>query len=110
MNIKDRGNKKWNSLLLVEHQKRLKKLKQKEEETDKPEVDPQLLEELGFKIKKALKNKLNVKIKYYSDNRQKVLEGKIKNINKYTKELNIKSDNHKNKNINFKNILDIKLL
>jgi len=65
MNFKDRGNKKWNSLMLVEHQKRLKELKMKEADLKKPDLDLQQLEEFNFKIEEALNKNLTLKIKFY---------------------------------------------
>jgi len=74
MNFKDRGNKKWNSLMLVEHQKRLKELKMQEANVEKPELDQQQLQEINFKIEEALNKHLTVRIKFYQNKQIKDLE------------------------------------
>jgi hypothetical protein len=35
MNLKDRGNKKWTAMMLIEHRKRLKELKESEKNRKK---------------------------------------------------------------------------
>jgi hypothetical protein len=39
MNFKDRGNKKWTAMMLIEHRDRLKKLKEHEDDREKPTLD-----------------------------------------------------------------------
>ena len=43
--IKDRGNKKWISLMLVEHRKGLEEILEHEDDVDMPVLDEQKLEE-----------------------------------------------------------------
>lgn len=86
MNIKDRGNKKWTSLMLVEHKKRLKELKEKEGQLEKPELDEQLKEEINFKLKQALTDDLLVELEYYKNKsfiRDTGKISKVDNIEKY---------------------------
>jgi hypothetical protein len=67
MNFKDRGNKIWNSLMLVEHQRKLRELKLKEQNIEKPELDQQQLKEFNLKINKAVTKNLNLKIIFYEN-------------------------------------------
>lgn len=107
MNLKDRGNKKWNSLMLVEHQKKLKELKLKEKNCKKPELDQQQLEKIDSKIQKAWKNNLNLKIFFYEDKKIKKIKGIISKIDIYKKEIKIKQNNGRIKNILFINIIEV---
>ena len=107
MNFKDRGNKKWNSLMLVEHQRRLKNLKLKEKDVEKPELDQQQLKEFNLKINKAVKKNLNLKIFFYENKKINEIKGKILKIEEYKKEIKIKNNNGQIKNLAFDQILDI---
>ncbi|CCU78070.1 hypothetical protein HSACCH_00379 [Halanaerobium saccharolyticum subsp. saccharolyticum DSM 6643] len=107
MNFKDRGNKKWNSLMLVEHQKKLKELKLKEQNVEKPELDQQQLKEFNLKINRAVKKNLCLKIIFYENKKIDKIEGKILKIEKYKKEIKIKNNNGQIKNLAFGQILEI---
>jgi len=107
MNFKDRGNKKWNSLMLVEHQKKLKELKLKEQNVEKPELDQQQLKEFNLKINRAVKKNLCLKIIFYENKKIDKIEGKILKIEKYKKEIKIKNNNDQIKNLAFDQILEI---
>ena len=109
MNLKDRGNKKWNSLMLVEHQKRLKELKMKESNVEKPELDQQQLNEINFKLKEALEKNLTVSIKFYEDKRIKKIAGKILKIENYDQQLKIELLNQKIKKLKFSQIIEFGL-
>ena len=106
MNFKDRGNKKWNSLMLVEHQKRLKELKMKEAEIEKPELDQQELKEINFKLKEALNRNLTVSIKFYEDKRIKNIKGKILKLENYEQQLKIEKLNQEIKKLKFSQIIE----
>lgn len=79
--IKDRGNKKWTSLMLVEHKRKLRKLKQSENDKEKPELDQQKLQEMNYLLEKAVNNDYKIKIKYFHNKDYHYYEGKIKSIN-----------------------------
>jgi hypothetical protein len=80
MNFKDRGNKKWTAMMLVEHRKRLKELKEQEDDREKPILDDQKKAVINSKLQQALQKNLNTSIKYYEDKRLKTTVGKIDNI------------------------------
>ncbi|TDO89250.1 YolD-like protein [Halanaerobium saccharolyticum] len=109
MNFKDRGNKKWNSLMLVEHQKKLKELKMREKDVKKPELDEQQLQEINFKIEKALNRNLMVKIKFYKNKKLKNIEGKILKVEKYKQQIKIKQPDNKITTLRFEQILEVSL-
>lgn len=77
MTIKDRGNIKWNSLMLVEHKKMLEKLKDEEKDKNKPQLDEQELQRLNRILHQAIEEKLTVKIIYYREKRYYNIKGVI---------------------------------
>lgn len=109
MNFKDRGNKKWTSLMLVEHQKRLKELKMQESEVDKPELDQQQLKEINFKIQKSLSENLSVIITFYENKKIRSIQGRIIKIDKYKKQIKIEQIDKPIKIIDFVQIIDLSL-
>lgn len=80
MNIKDRGNKKWTAMMLIEHRKKLKELKEHEDDREKPILDDQEKAVINSRLYQALENNLKVKIKYYRDKRFKTISGRIKRV------------------------------
>jgi len=80
MNIKDRGNKKWTSLMLVEHKNRLRRLKESENNRQKPELDQQRKEEIEFKLKEAQKRDKLLEITFFEDRSFKKLQGRLQKI------------------------------
>ena len=78
MFIKDRGNIKWTSLMLVEHRKALEKLKNNEELKEKHELTEQELKRLNRIVKEALKLNELVDIVYYKQGKFKEIKGLIK--------------------------------
>lgn len=106
MNFKDRGNKKWNSLMLVEHQKRLKELKLRENNIEKPELDQQQLRNINFKIQQAAAQNLKIRISFYENKKIKKLTAKILKIDSHSKELKLETKK-KIKKINFTQIIDL---
>lgn len=80
MNFKDRGNKKWTAMMLIEHRKRLKELKEHEDDRVKPILDDQEKAIINSRLQQALQSNLNVVIKYYEDKRFKTTAGIINKI------------------------------
>jgi len=80
MNFKDRGNKKWTAMMLIEHRKRLKELKEHEDDKEKPILDDQEKAVINSRLQQALQSNLNVVINYYRDKRFKTTAGKIDKI------------------------------
>jgi len=104
MNLKDRGNKKWTAMMLIEHRKRLKELKESEKDKEKPILDDQEKAAINSKLQQALKNNLAVKIKYYDNKRFKTAAGRIDKV-----DINQRYIIISNKKIPIKNILELKL-
>ncbi|MFW6281901.1 MAG: YolD-like family protein [bacterium] len=105
MNFKDRGNKKWNSLFLAEHKKRLRELKLHEDDREKkPILDDQEKEVINYRLQQALQNDLELEIKYYENKRFKKVAGRIEKV-----DINQKLIHVKNTKIPIKNLLEVKI-
>jgi hypothetical protein len=104
MNFKDRGNKKWTSLFLVEHKKRLRELKEHEKDREKPILDDQDKEVINYRLQQALQNNLAVEIKYYDNKRFKTAAGRIDKV-----DINQKYILINNKKITLEHLLEVEL-
>ena len=108
LDIKDRGNIKWTSLMLVEHRKKLEELKENESNKKRPDLDEQIYEILNYKIKEAIKKEIRVKITYYQDKDYKTVKSYLKKYDSYQKKLILRNENPSQ--IAFQDIIDISLL
>ncbi|QHS22528.1 YolD-like family protein [Virgibacillus sp. MSP4-1] len=79
--LKDRGNKKWTSLMLPEHVEELKKLWEDYEKEPMPVLDEQELEEMNRICVTACKQKQKVRVTVYQDGNRKTREGRIIKLN-----------------------------
>ena len=95
MFIKDRGNIKWTSLMLVEHKKALKKLRDNMDLQEKPELDEQELKRLNRLLIKALKINKTTSIIYYSKGKFKKIEGIIEEYLPFKKEIMVDKNEEK---------------
>lgn len=109
MNLKDRGNKKWTAMMLIEHRKRLKELKESEKDIKKPILDDQEKEEINYKLQQAVQQNLPVEIKYYKDKRFKTNSGVIKKVSSNRKEIIISEEGGEQQKIYLNNLLDLRL-
>lgn len=109
MNFKDRGNKKWQPMMLIEHRQRLKQLKSSEKNRKKPILDDQEKEEINYKLQQAVQNNLPVEIKCYEDKRFKTASGVIKKVNSNRKEVIISEKGGEQQKIYLNNLLDLRL-
>ena len=107
MDIKDRGNIKWTSLMLVEHRKKLEELKNNEKNREKPDLDQQIYEVFNYRIKEAIEKNYEVKIIYYKDSEYREISTYIKNFDSNQKKLYL--TDQKVKEISFENIAEITL-
>lgn len=104
MNFKDRGNKKWTAMMLIDHRDRLKKLKENEDDREKPILDNQEKAAMDSKLQQALQNDLKLKIKYYENKRFKKVAGRIEKV-----DINQKFIFVDNKKIPIKNLLEVEI-
>ncbi|MDN4492036.1 YolD-like family protein [Ureibacillus aquaedulcis] len=63
--IRDRGNIKWNAMMLPEHVKVLREWHEKDNYVEKPELDEWALQELSEQLQIACNNHTQVEIKIW---------------------------------------------
>lgn len=85
--IKDRGNIKWSSLMLVDHKEKLKELFSGENDLPRPELDEQKLEEMNLLLDKSIHENTPISIVCYQDKRYHSLQGRVKSYDPVKKEL-----------------------
>lgn len=111
MSIKDRGNIKWTSLMLVEHRKKLENLKNSENNKKKPQLSEDELKRLNYIFQKAISENLIVEIKYYYQKNFHHCKGKIIKIKSFPAKIILNNDENENKIEILKNdIVDINLI
>lgn len=87
--IRDRGSKKWVSMMLPEHVKLLKEYNESLLKVKKPILDEQKLQEFNEIISEAMKSNLPLQFTYYYDGVIKILVGRIQAIDSFQRELRI---------------------
>ncbi|MFW5985588.1 MAG: YolD-like family protein [Halanaerobiaceae bacterium] len=108
--IKDRGNKKWVSLMLTEHRRALGKLKSESKKQKKPEVFSDYRTEMDYKLQVALKKGKTVKIAYFQEGEHKIMSGKIKECFPHRKELTLEKNEGQLCSLQWKDILRLQIL
>src|SRR4051812_6653227 len=63
--IRDRGNIKWNAMMLPEHVKLLRDWHEKDRYVEKPELDEWALQEMSEQLQIAMTNRLEVELKIW---------------------------------------------
>lgn len=106
--IKDRGTKKWNSMMLPEHVEAVKDVFAEEERKEKPILDEQQKMEINANIKRALRDDLLIEITYYAAFDYKKVSGNLLSADVF--QGFVKLDDDCMTEIKFDDILDIVLL
>lgn len=106
--IKDRGTKKWTSIMLPEHVEALKQMFAEEERKEKPILDEQKKMEMDFLLQAALSNDATVEIKYYANYDYCTVKGKLLTIDSLNGYLKIEHDTLED--IQLQDILDVSIL
>lgn len=79
--IRDRGNIKWNTMMLPEHVKLLREWHEKDQYVAKPQLDEWTLQELSEQLQRAFTNKLEVELNIWEEKRLLKGIGKIAKLN-----------------------------
>jgi len=87
--IRDRGSKKWVSMMLPEHVKLLKEYNEGLLKVEKPILDEQKLQEFNEIICEAMKYNLSLQFTYYHKGAIKILVGRIYVVDGFQRELRI---------------------
>lgn len=108
--IKDRGTKKWTSIMLPEHVKGLKELHEALNKVPKPILDEQTISENEVKLQMALHKDLTVKLKLYDDGHFIDIKGKILLMDSISKSVRLDNDVLEQVKIDFNDIVDVTVL
>lgn len=79
--IRDRGNIKWNAMMLPEHVKLLREWHENDNYVEKPELDEWALQELSGQLKIAYTNNDEVELKVWENRKVYKVSGKIAQLN-----------------------------
>jgi len=79
-------------MMLIEHRKKLKEVKEHEDDREKPILDDQEKAVINSRLHQALERNLKVKIKYYRDKRFKTISGRIKRVDVNRREVVISDE------------------
>src|SRR5690625_2365673 len=75
--LRDRGTKKWTSIMMPEHAKMLEHIWSESEHKDKPILDEQQKNENNLMLQRAIHDNLIVEIKYFKDHDFHMIKGKV---------------------------------
>lgn len=75
--IRDRGNIKWNAMMLPEHVKKLREWKEKDEYEEKPELDEWALQDLSEQLQMAFDNQYEIELNLWKNHKNEKVSGVI---------------------------------
>src|SRR5690625_2854580 len=75
--LRDRGTKKWASIMLPEHAKMLEHIWTESEHKDKPILDEQQKIENDLMLQRAIHDNLIVEIEYFKDHDFHTIRGRV---------------------------------
>lgn len=87
--IRDRGNIKWNAMMLPEHVKLLRAYNASLDKIEKPVLDEQKYEEFNQLVCEAMEENVSLQFSYYQNGEMKQLVGTIHYSNYLKGELSI---------------------
>lgn len=105
--VRDRGNIKWNSMMLPEHVKLLKEYNENLKKVEKPTLDEQKYEEFNEVIYQAVEGNMTLEFTYYQKGEIKKCVGQINQINNLNREIHISSKARANQILKLNDILEI---
>lgn len=108
MSIRDRGTKKWTSLMLPEHIQQLRKFFNEEYyHVAKPIVDEQTVEEWNLVIQDALQNCLLLRIVYHKHKQLHEVSGYVEKVDPYSQTLTVQEEGEHLLKISFHDLVHI---
>jgi|SRR5690625_2431427 len=75
--LRDRGTKKWTSIMMPEHAKMLEHIWSETEHKDKPILDEQQKAENDLMLQRVIHDNLIVEIKYFKDHDFHTIKGRV---------------------------------
>jgi hypothetical protein len=108
LKYKDRGQKKWTSMMLPEHVEMLHEFADREYyKTSKPLLDPYQIQEMESKIHYAMEYHYPVKFDVWYDGFVEAVRGYIHYLDPFLKEVRVKDDEGNVERIKFESIIDV---
>jgi len=107
--IHDRGRIKWSPFLIPEHKKRIAEFYEAENDEAQPELDEQYKDQLQTTLWEAIELKAPICVTYYTERRQKSIEGLICKIDKHEKMLTLDCDGDRAR-IRFDSLISVRLV
>ncbi len=105
LNVRDRGSKKWVSLMLPEHVELLQEAILEKE--DKPILDEQKMLEIDYTLKSALIEQLPIELIYFRHGKYKKVVSRLEKIDQWRGLIVLKSE--EGSRISLSDIVDAKL-
>jgi len=107
--IRDRGNKKWVSLMLPEHVKMLKDMSVDLKRQNKPVLDEYQIQEFEERIKYAQEFKLPLEFSLFENGFIKNTVGRVIKMDPLTKKMKIKMMDDNVEFIHFNEIINVQI-
>lgn len=107
-NIRDRGAKKWTSLMLTEHVGLLRDYFANDGWSEQPILDEYEIEEMESKIQYAAESGDSLEFGYWRDGFVSSVVGRVKKIDAITKELYIIEESGGNLRLKFSELVSVK--
>ncbi|KHD86386.1 hypothetical protein NG54_03505 [Heyndrickxia ginsengihumi] len=108
--IRDRGNKKWVSLMLPEHVEMIKQINIDLDKQEKPILDEDKIQELETRVSYSMKCNLPIDFKIWIDGFEKHISGHVQSIDHIQKRFKLRDMNDNVKYVNFDVIADITIM
>lgn len=89
--IKDRGNVKWQGMMLTEHNEEIKSWLNKDQYIERPELDEWDLQAIQYEIEVAFRRKCNINVKFWANGQIIFYSGVITEMNQQTMCISIDS-------------------
>ncbi|MBE6185533.1 YolD-like family protein [Heyndrickxia ginsengihumi] len=108
--IRDRGNKKWVSLMLPEHVQMLKEMAIDLNRQEQPILDEDQIQELEIRINDSIQHHLPLEFTIIKEGFEQRVTGYVHRINQIQKQFKLKDMNDNVKYINFSEIVDVNII
>lgn len=104
--IRDRGNIKWNAMMLPEHVKLLREWHENDRYIAKPQLDEWTLQEISEQLQRAFVNKLEVELNIWEEKQLFKVSGIIAKLNTNNETLYLEDG----RNFPFQSIFGVSLI
>ena len=92
--IRDRGNIKWNAMMLTEHVTLLREWQEQDQYIEKPQLDEWALQELSEQLQLAFQQKLEVEMKVWNEKQIAKVTGILSKIDEKAGVVHLETGRH----------------